>query len=917
MKCRGNGCGMKGDEFMRMGSLGSRLVALLLVTVMVVSMLPVGVFAVTGDIVVGDTGVDNDTIGDTGTINWPIKIYDYLNDGMLFEPATANKITGDTSSDSVLGGWYGLYGGGTNMPETLQGTDYTGNSAYLTGGSGTNYYSSLDTTDAAYSITKVEAEHYVSPQYMRIQKHASQDGNSLCLVNFSIKANARKITFSGTDYFSNCLAFDDVRYMVLVYKSNDIADQGIDIWLESYDAITQDATTGVLTHNQSWEYVSVDISLEDSTGWKAAVIDLKTVDASLTRTSDDSATTWDAWQACSAVYLCMPGMESGDRLDISHVSFFGTQGEAERYGENAVAFDNDPGECLLKDRTITWTTGGDGEVTTATMPGASAPTHILTNRYRYYAQNSPSTSTVYSNANGSDGIYSGLDLSSTDTSKGYYTTGYNTDTYKTWTSSGTTWSLPNDCTTGVSYSFTFSGVTATQKTETTTGNGTDYTRKYVNLTNTGKSKILLTEFREERSDATLASYYGYAVLVYRTHGLTEADKFGYFAGGWNLDKTTLHIAGVMDASSFPDDSLSRGQEFVLSDSMWQSSVVKLSDAITDTTMSSLSAGRLKMVGLYLPALTNGKSLDIAYVAYFADQATADSFASSATGYMNSGKTYTTTDSSVEKHEVTFPAGRVWNSGNNASFGLYLGNQGGGWSYTSSGDNNADNAGNNTTTNGYYNYRIGYDTTKASTHLSNTNRKPFGEDAQAFDAAYTATTGNTPATPTSGKTNQIYYVKLSAWANSNDGSGSTTQYTTNHLDFDGYDLRTTLTSGGMTMGLLEGAIKDGRPVYRQETVEYVAELLYNTLRIPQFDPTGNYNYNFVSGAASDQFATDLNGDGDTTDMIDTNGDQVAETSEAAMIWPPLCGISWGSSSPSSRTRAPRLLTVTMPPPLRRS
>ena len=88
--------------------IGSRLLAGLLALTMIVSMIPLSVFAADGDLKDGETGLDAN-INTLDTISWPIKVYDYLNDGLLFEYASAQD-----SSMSNLGG--DAYGGGAKMP---------------------------------------------------------------------------------------------------------------------------------------------------------------------------------------------------------------------------------------------------------------------------------------------------------------------------------------------------------------------------------------------------------------------------------------------------------------------------------------------------------------------------------------------------------------------------------------------------------------------------------------------------------------------------------------------------------------------------------------------------------------------------------------------------------------------------------
>lgn len=74
-----------------------------------------------------------------------------------------------------------------------------------------------------------------------------------------------------------------------------------------------------------------------------------------------------------------------------------------------------------------------------------------------------------------------------------------------------------------------------------------------------------------------------------------------------------------------------------------------------------------------------------------------------------------------------------------------------------------------------------------------------------------------------------------------------------LAFDGYQLLGTLTEGTLTAGLLEGTLgKDGNPQYREETIGYLANLLATTLVIPEYK-NGYFNYDFVRGEKRIEYA----------------------------------------------------------------
>ena len=112
---------------MKRHPLTKRVAALLLAVLLTVSAVPTSVYAAAvGDVaagsVAGTTGLSGN-INTADSISWPIKIYDYLNDGMLFEYSSS---TGTATTNWV-------YGGGERMPEqSILGHDFTINGGYST-----------------------------------------------------------------------------------------------------------------------------------------------------------------------------------------------------------------------------------------------------------------------------------------------------------------------------------------------------------------------------------------------------------------------------------------------------------------------------------------------------------------------------------------------------------------------------------------------------------------------------------------------------------------------------------------------------------------------------------------------------------------------------------------------------------------
>ena len=825
---------------MKKNSMSSRALALLLALVMVLSVVPAGVFAANiGDLYAGDTGIKNNTLGSEDPINWPVKIYDYLDDGILFECAQANiKDAAVASQDSYYNGIKYLYGGGKNQAYVDEGSDFTGTAwfgdkaPWKTVGFTNNFTATMVTpTDYVKATATTDDDSFVNPRFLRITKNSSSYSSAFCLKNFVTTTSVRSTAY---------IKLSSIRYMVLVYKASGFSDEtDLTIWLE-----------------KSSGYSKPSVKIEDSSKWTAKIIDIAAIMGSSWSTYSSSNIT--------ALYLNMPSLDSTDKLDISHVAFFDSEFEAKQFAIDAEAFSNNPGELLTLAKNITTTT-----VNKTTLPKVEKPDYILSANYRYYSTTSGTAG--YDKITASDpGTYYGLDLTSKTTTNGAYTTGYSTDSYNSWKAATNVTMAYGSASSTKNYPM--NQMTVTEMTE-------DQGQKYVRLTNgggnTGRNRIVLTKFWEEKaadSSAPKTKDVNYLVLVYRTNGLTNTNKYGFWAqGNTGGDTPTYYIAGLADAANWTSAGATNALNFKVSEDQWTYMIVDLTTTIgaKDTDMGyfgkNSSKGELRRVGMYLPPLVSGKSLDLAYVAYFPNTTVADYFGANASAYMNGGKTVTSTTGNT----VSL-SGRNWSGGNNLAFGLLYSSQGGGWSNGIYGGSSTN------TSTGYDTWRIGYDMLNGYSFSSNSTRQDvYGN---SFTAYYTAASSSTAATPSAGSTsNNIFYLTSAA----DDGDSSNDGFDMSKLDLDGYQLLTTLTQGGMTAGMLEGTLEDGRPVYRQEAVEYVAMVLYRALTIPQIDADGDYNYNYITGSPSTIFGGfDLNGDG-KIGMADLNGDNYAETNEASV------------------------------------
>ena len=799
---------MKKTGFARRG------LAMLLSLIMVLQMVPViGSRASDDDIAsgedAGDMGIYPSTLNQEGSINWPVKIYDYLNDGMLFE--YANVLTQDISSSttSEVAGGAG-YGGGEKVPVTSLGTDYTHPAAYSE-----NAYLNHEAEErgTAYTLTPMAAVPFVSPRYLQVTA-GSGDNMNIEVSNF-IEDNE--------EYY----APSDIRYMTIVYRAKGLSDN----------------TFRLLMQDSSYTYYQGEAmdSFADSSTWVYRVVDLR---AALGTSRYDSTT------GINGLWVRVEGLSGSDVFDISHVAYFDTAAEAANYGKCASAFSNNPGEDL----SVTVTTGG------STMPNVAKPDNLFALRTYYKTSGATSGDSI-----ATDGNY-GLDFTTTGTANGYYANGYNSDTYSTW-ASGTTLSLPYGSASNTT-SYTMSSMGVSRKTEV---NGASYVR----LTSSSSSMFLLSKFREEsgNSDAPEASDVNYLVMVLRGNNLSS-NRMAFWAQGHN--GSSYYYAGVSSASGWASSAYTKSVYFTETNGTWTYLVVPLDSTIGAADSDMYNITYLKRLGIYLPSLSGG-SLDLAYVGYFNTSAKATAFGQNAAAYMNSGLSTGGTTLSD----------RGWNAGNNQNFGMLYASCGGYWGEFDYYGNrsNTTAGGYNSDPNGYYSWMIGYHTGYGPSNVYNTNRQDiYGNKytAQHTDSSEITQSGVTGTGSAGGSnySNHIYFI-YPGW--SDDGIAGNVEkdiYDTSVLPFDGYSLLQKASSGLFTAGLLEGTLSaDRTPVYRQETVEYIAMTLYNALPIPQKDANGNYNYNFVKGATTSQYGgVDLNGDG-KIGMADLNHDGYNETDEA--------------------------------------
>ena len=912
---------------MRKFGFGHRVLALLLVLIMTVQLLPLGALAdAFGALKGADAGVDltgDSAVGMNNSINWPIKVYDYLNDGMLFEwndTNTSGNIVdshhtvnnySDNDGDGDYDKWVTTqvavpYAGGKKPPLTQMGTDFTydtrlnsyvkqyrytyalkytaWSSAY-----GDNWPNDSYASHDTFVYSTEDGGSYVytipSPYYnwntkgygklYKMQKVAAND--------YATPMHAHFTTGTGINKNQNLAYFPEgqstagnARYMVLAYRSKNIP----------YVEVSMSANTSTLnrTKRMAWD---------NSAGWTYKVFDMK----ELLGTKTGMMYAWISFLTNTSTY----GIASGGYFDITHVGFFATEAEANNYGDTCVAFDNDPGEYLRKN-----VSNSDGSmtntVTTVTLPKKSdysLEDRIFSLSYHWKAEGDNANRILV--AGDEENVRYGMDFTTHSMENGWKTNAYTSDTYRTW-SNGTTefFKYTNDATGQTdSHRFTMDRIGVQEMTQS---NGAQFVR----LTTSGPSKIILSKLREDEESAPIG-HATHVVLVYRANNLGDNTAYGLFAQGRdNAVEGRWKYAGLTKDKDWTQASNVNPQYFS-GGSGWQYVVLNIDEIIGNKDSDMDAVTRLERVGMYLPTLTDGRSLDLAYVAYFkpSEEAVAQEFGQAAVNYMNSSASSSSTSANYG-----YGTSRVWYGGGNKSFGM-LYSSGGGQYWSSGNSGSASSGAVNTYGYGFDTWMIGYRTNAYSDNAFNSARYllVYNESTGKYDkvkdglAAYTTTSSTAFKANASGLTNNIYFI-ATGYGTGNGGStnNSNDPFDTKDMVFDGYQILESIAAGVMTAGLLEGSLQtvtvDGVkyrvPVYRQETVEYIAYNLINGLRVPMKDSSGNYNTKHIAGTASTQYGgVDLNGDGkigwinydgdNRSGHYDSNGQWVAaeELNEASV------------------------------------
>ncbi|MBQ1977343.1 MAG: hypothetical protein II225_01200, partial [Ruminococcus sp.] len=393
---------------MEKSKFGRRVLAFVLVLIMVASALPLSAMAAKLDIATGTdagtTGIQEDTLNKNGTISWPIKIYDYLADGMLFEFAQADGSVMYSSNKGTTDDYTGQYVLGKPMPTIGVGHDFTTDYVYTSD----QYVNTQYTTETdRYKKTKVAAVDYQSPQYMRITSTGNYTTNfstnmNCCIANFSSDNGGHK---KGSN----------VRYMVLVYRAGGIEDYNGEPGFKIN--ISNSSLAG---WSQSNALVDVNgVKMTNSANWRYIVIDLQKC---------YSTTGWNGLNSGTPIgniYIRLIQNSTSDYLDLSHVAFFTDPTAAASFGQNALEFVKEPGEyvsgtnwngscndafgMLHPSNGAAWNIGG-GNPKTTTNGGKYAGYYTYSIGYRYpeyYSSAATYNSKRLSGRDASTGRYNG------------------------------------------------------------------------------------------------------------------------------------------------------------------------------------------------------------------------------------------------------------------------------------------------------------------------------------------------------------------------------------------------------------------------------------------------------------------------------------------------------------------------------
>lgn len=275
---------------MKKHGMGKKLLAALLALAMVLPMMPLQAFAAVGDKQNGNTGLQNG-INTEDTIKLPIKIYDYLNDGMLFEYAE-NNVSGTAS--------YRPDNWRDYKPTVALGSDFT----------------SGNTNEGMYKF-------YNGSGYGKVSYKSGNDFGTYLYLNLG--GQNTKCTTVITDFGENPgQPKDNVCYLVLVYRGYNYASNSQKI--KFYFNTNKGGTGGGASGSYATKEFDINMSHDE---WKAGVFDLKT---------GNLGTNWGNFSSVAGVYAYWPNDNGALGVDVMYAAYFSNQLDAEIFAKQATNY---------------------------------------------------------------------------------------------------------------------------------------------------------------------------------------------------------------------------------------------------------------------------------------------------------------------------------------------------------------------------------------------------------------------------------------------------------------------------------------------------------------------------------------------------------------------------------------------------
>ena len=284
-----------------------------------------------GDKINTDSGVFRDTFNSNDTVRLPIKIYDYLNDGLLFESANANY-SGDP--------FYGFHGGSA-VPFFKYGANYTLGDKVNEGSGGNtgavlpSNFTGVNTKLYSYSGGPNADGIYDDGKRPEITSKAFRTGPST--LNFSTYTGTER-TFVKVLDLSNVRYYDrpsieDLRYFTMIFR----AHGGNNLYSGVKFQVTTANSAGTTT-----TYTTDELTLTNSKNTNGAytrnILDLR---------SGTVKTNWSTMEKVVSISMTLPiDIKDGQSycaLMVSHLAFLNSRTVAEDFADAAETFMKNPG----------------------------------------------------------------------------------------------------------------------------------------------------------------------------------------------------------------------------------------------------------------------------------------------------------------------------------------------------------------------------------------------------------------------------------------------------------------------------------------------------------------------------------------------------------------------------------------------